>query len=85
MNNNAMFQEIISAASVAYSSINNIMSAASAYSQACSDYEVAKIKANYDKQIEAAGNNSAKREKLEKERDKRLMKPRTKQTRRLWQ
>lgn len=36
------------------------MSAASAYSQACSDYEVAKIKANYDKQIEAAGNNSAK-------------------------
>ena len=72
MNNNAMFQEIISAASVAYSSINNIMSAASAYSQACSDYEVAKIKANYDKQIEAAGNNSAKREKLEKERDKKI-------------
>lgn len=72
LNNLAMLNEIVEASKVAYNSINNILSAASAYSQACSDYEVAKIQANYDKQIEAAGNNSAKREKLEKERDKKI-------------
>lgn len=72
MNNQMMFDEIVNIASVAYSSINTIVNAASAYAKASSDYEVAKIQANYDKQIEAAGNNSAKREKLEKERDKKI-------------
>lgn len=72
MNNQTMLEELVGATSAAFGSINNITNAASAYAQACSDYEVAKIQANYDKQIEAAGNNSAKREKLEKERDEKI-------------
>lgn len=73
-NNQAMLSEVVSATQAAYSGISQIMSAASAYSQACSDYETAKITADYDKQIEAAGNNSKRKEKLEKERDKKIAK-----------
>lgn len=47
----------------AFDTVNTMLSAASSYSQACSDLETARINANYDKQIEAAGNNSAKRKK----------------------
>ena len=72
MNNKLMFDEIVGAANAAYSSISNVVNSASAYAQACSDYEAAKIQANYDKQIEAAGNNSKKKEKLEKERDEKI-------------
>lgn len=57
---------------VAYDGISNIMSAASAYSQACSDLEQAKISKNYEKQIAAAGNNSKKKKRLEEKRDKEL-------------
>lgn len=56
----------------AFDTVNTMLSAASSYSQACSDLETARINANYDKQIEAAGNNSAKRKKLEEKRDKEL-------------
>lgn len=55
-----------------FDTVNTMLSAASSYSQACSDLETARINANYDKQIEAAGNNSAKRKKLEEKRDKEL-------------
>lgn len=58
--------------SAAYNGINNILSAASAYAQACSDLEQAKISKNYEKQIAAAGNNSKKKKKLEEKRDKEL-------------
>lgn len=57
---------------VAYNGISKIMSAASAYSQACSDLELAKISKNYEKQIAAAGNNSKKKKRLEEKRDKEL-------------
>lgn len=57
---------------VAYDGINSILSAASAYSQACSDLEQAKISKNYEKQIAAAGNNSKKKKRLEEKRDKEL-------------
>lgn len=57
---------------VAYNGISNIMSAASAYSQACSDLEQVKISKNYEKQIAAAGNNSKKKKRLEEKRDKEL-------------
>lgn len=56
----------------AFNTVNTMLSAASSYSQACSDLETARINTNYDKQIEAAGNNSAKRKKLEEKRDKEL-------------
>ena len=58
--------------------INIVMQAASSYAQACSDLETAKISSDYDRQIEAAGKNSRKREKLEKERDEKLRAAKTK-------
>lgn len=64
--------------SVAYNGINNILSAASSYAQACSDLEQARISKNYEKQIEAAGNNSKKKKKLEEKRDKELAEAKSK-------
>lgn len=58
--------------SAAYNGINNILSSASAYAQACSDLEQAKISKNYEKQIAEAGKNSKKKKKLEEKRDKEL-------------
>lgn len=69
---------MVQSTQVAYNGINNIMSAASAYSQACSDLEQAKISKNYEKQIAAAGNNSKKKKKLEEKRDKELAAAKTK-------
>lgn len=46
-----------------FSSVASMLGSFSSYSQACADAETAKIQQEYDKQIEAAGNNSAKREK----------------------
>lgn len=65
-----------------YNGISNIMSAASAYSQACSDLEQAKISKNYEKQIAAAGNNSKKKKRLEEKRDKELAAAKTKANKR---
>lgn len=76
--NQETYQEIAATAGAAFSSISSLMGAASAYSQACSDLEVAKIQANYDKQISAAGNNSAKKKRLEAKRDKEISAAKTK-------
>ena len=65
-------KDMVEQTSAAYNGINNILSAASAYAQACSDLEQAKISKNYEKQIAAAGNNSKKKKKLEEKRDKEL-------------
>ena len=75
---NETMQQIVAGAQAAYSTISTFMSAASSYAQACSDLEVAKITANYDREIAAAGNNSKKKEKLEKERDKKIAAAKTK-------
>lgn len=76
--NKETYQEIAAIAGAAFSSISSMMGAASAYSQACSDLEVAKIQANYDKQISAAGKNSAKKKRLEAKRDKEISAAKTK-------
>ena len=76
--NKDTYATILSVASAAFSSMSNMMGSVSAYSQACSDLEVAKIEKNYDKQITAAGNNSAKKKKLEEKRDKEIAKAKTK-------
>ena len=55
---------------VAYSSINNLMSAASNYYSACSEYEVAVSNKKYDTMIEKAEGNSAKQKKLEEKKQK---------------
>lgn len=76
--NQETYKNIAAKAGAAFSSISSMMGAASAYSQACSDLEVAKIQANYDKQISAAGNNSAKKKRLEAKRDKEISAAKTK-------
>lgn len=55
---------------VAYSSINNVMSAAANYYSACSDYEVAVSNKKYDAMIEKAEGNTAKQKKLEEKKQK---------------
>lgn len=76
--NQETYKNIAAIAGAAFSSISSMMGAASTYSQACSDLEVAKIQANYDKQISAAGNNSAKKKRLEAKRDKEISAAKTK-------
>ena len=76
--NQETYKNIAAIAGAAFSSISSMMGAASAYTQACSDLEVAKIQANYDKQISAAGNNSAKKKRLEAKRDKEISAAKTK-------
>lgn len=76
--NQETYKNIAAIAGAAFSSISSMMGAASAYSQACSDLEVSKIQANYDKQISAAGNNSAKKKRLEAKRDKEISAAKTK-------
>ena len=76
--NQETYKNIAAIAGAAFSSISSMMGAASAYSQACSDLEVAKIQANYDKQITAAGKNSAKKKRLEAKRDKEISAAKTK-------
>lgn len=66
--------ERLRAYAATFSSIASMLGSFSSYSQACADAETAKIQQEYDKQIEAAGNNSAKREKLEEERDEKIRK-----------
>ena len=68
----SFLDDMVQQTSAAYNGINNILSSASAYAQACSDLEQAKISKNYEKQIAAAGNNSKKKKKLEEKRDKEL-------------
>lgn len=76
--NQETYKNIAAIAGAAFSSISSMMGAASAYSQACSDLEVAKIQENYDKQISAAGKNSAKKKRLEAKRDKEISAAKTK-------
>jgi TP901 family phage tail tape measure protein len=76
---NDYYTKLQNKAEVVYSSISNVINAYSSLSQANSDLETATIKANYDKQIEAAGNNTKKKEKLEKKRDAELKKAKTEQ------
>ena len=55
---------------LAYNNINQIMSAASNYYAAQSDYEVAVMNKKYDKMADKAGNNQKKLKKIEEKRQK---------------
>ena len=70
-------QQVVAGAQAAYQTISQFMSAASSYAQACSDLETAKITADYDRQIEAAGRNTKRRERLEKQKEKAIAKAKT--------
>lgn len=79
MNSRRKNDDILAYTTSALGEINSMLGAVSAYMQACSDLETAKIKKNYEAQINAAGNNSKKREKLEKQRDEEIRKAKTKE------
>lgn len=59
-------------AKAAWDTIQTFGQADVAYTQANCDYKVAMISKEYEQRISKAGNNSAKVEKLEKERDKKI-------------
>ena len=61
----AKYQVMFDQVTAIYSGINN-------YAKACSEYEVAVVTKNYDKQIEAVGNNEKKRKKLEEKKQKEI-------------
>lgn len=63
-------QQLASEFQTAYQTIGNLMSAASSYYGAQSDYEVAMTKKKYEKQIEAAGNNQKKVKKIQEKQAK---------------
>lgn len=56
----------------AWDSINTVLSASSQLMQANADLETTKIENEYERRIEAAGKNTRKVEKLEKERDEKV-------------
>ena len=57
---------------VMFESVSAVMGGISSYAKASSDYEVAVVTNNYDKQIEAAGKNEKKRKKLEEQKQKEI-------------
>ena len=63
-------QNIVAGAQAAYNTINSFMTAASAYFSAAQEAETAQVKAKYEKQIAAAGNNQKKVKKLQEKQAK---------------
>ena len=55
-----------------YQAVSSVLGGISNYAKACSDYEVAVVEKNYDKQIEAAGKNEKKRKQLEAKKQKEI-------------
>lgn len=55
-----------------YQAVSSVLGGISNYAKACSDYEVAVVEKNYDKQIDAAGKNERKRKKLEEQKQKEI-------------
>lgn len=66
--------EMVSTAQAAFDSVNNLMSAASGYYAAQSQYEQNITTKKYDAMIEKAGSNTAKSKKLEEKKQKELAK-----------
>ncbi|KXB86079.1 phage tail tape measure protein, TP901 family [Prevotella sp. DNF00663] len=78
LNDAQYLEKLTDKAQWAYGQLNSLMQAGAAYSQACADLETEQINKKYEQQIAAAHNNSAKREKIEKKRDKELAKAKQK-------
>ena len=75
---NDMLGQISNLYQEAWGNIDTILSASSNLIQANADLETAKIEAEYEKRIDAAGRNHRKVEKLEKERDQKIAAEKTK-------
>ena len=70
--------KMVSNVQAAYDSVNNVMSAASSFYAAQSQYEQAVTTKKYDAMIEKAGSNTAKGKKLEEKKQKELAKIKSK-------
>lgn len=70
--NEESFQNSMQTAQLMYSQLSSLVSAYSSYVSAASEAETAAIEARYDKEIERAGNNSAKAKKLEEKKQKEV-------------
>ena len=75
---NEFLESMVSKTQAAFSSINNLMSAASSYYAAQSQYEQNVTTKKYDKLISAAEGNEAKQKRLEEKKQKELAKIKTK-------
>ena len=75
---NDMLGQISNLYQEAWGNIDTILSASTQLIQANADLETAKIEAEYEKRINAAGRNHRKVEKLEKERDQKIAAEKTK-------
>lgn len=75
---NDMLGQISNLYQEAWGNIDTILSASSNLIQANADLETAKIEAEYEKRIDAAGRNHRRVEKLEKERDQKIAAEKTK-------
>lgn len=75
-------KNMVDVASAAYAQVASVMSSTSAYMDACQDAETAKIEKKYEKEIAAAGTNSAKVAKLEDAKEKEIAKVKSKYNKR---
>lgn len=73
-----MMEGVTSKAQAAFDSISQILDGMSSYFNAQSQYEQNVVTKKYEKQINAAGNNSAKKKKLEEKEQKEIAKIKTK-------
>lgn len=73
-----MMEGVTSKAQAAFDSISQILDGMSSYYDAQSQYEQNIVTKKYEKQINAAGNNSAKKKKLEEKEQKEIAKIKTK-------
>lgn len=73
-----MCNGLVAKMQAAMDAISPLMSAMSSYYSAQSDYEVTITEKKYEKLINAAGNNTAKRKKLEEKKEKEIAKIKTK-------
>lgn len=69
---------MVAKAQAAFSTVNNVMSAASSYYAASSQYEQNVTSKKYDKMIQKAEGNSVKQKKLEEKKEKELAKIKSK-------
>ena len=68
------FANFQACAQAAYATVSALMSSFGNFSQACADAEVAKVTARYDKEIEAAGQNTVRGKRLEEQKQKEINK-----------
>lgn len=68
------FDDLSEAATATFAVLSSMAQSYTSYMNAERDAEIAKVEARYDKEIEAAGNNTKKKEQLEKQKEEETAK-----------